>query len=63
MTMNGIDKLRLLLPHWIEHTGEHAEEFRDWAERVESVHVSLMAAAKYPEEANQPLHEAAEQLK
>jgi len=24
-------KLRILLPHWIEHNEEHAESFREWA--------------------------------
>ncbi len=28
------DKLRVLLPHWIEHNAEHAEEFRAWADRA-----------------------------
>ena len=28
------DKLRLLLPHWIEHNAEHAAEFRSWAEKA-----------------------------
>jgi hypothetical protein len=28
------DKLRVLLPHWIEHNAEHAAEFRKWAERA-----------------------------
>jgi hypothetical protein len=27
-------KLRALLPHWIEHNGEHAAEFRAWAEKA-----------------------------
>ena len=30
-TMTGRDKLRALLPHWIEHNAEHAAEFRLWA--------------------------------
>jgi hypothetical protein len=28
------DKLRILLPHWIEHNAEHADEFRQWAEKA-----------------------------
>ncbi len=28
------DKLRVLLPHWMEHNAEHAAEFRDWAEKA-----------------------------
>jgi hypothetical protein len=27
-------KLRVLLPHWVEHNTEHATEFRQWAERA-----------------------------
>ena len=32
--MNDIDKLRVLLPHWIEHNIEHGGEFVSWAEKV-----------------------------
>lgn len=28
------DKLRALLPHWMEHNAEHAAEFRNWAEQA-----------------------------
>ena len=28
------DKLRVLLPHWIEHAAGHAAEFRHWAEQA-----------------------------
>ncbi len=31
--MNDLEKLQLLLPHWIEHQVEHESEFRTWAER------------------------------
>ena len=27
-------KLRVLLPHWVEHNAEHAAEFSQWAERA-----------------------------
>jgi hypothetical protein len=33
-TMTELDKLRALLPHWIEHNAEHAAEFRNWAEKA-----------------------------
>jgi hypothetical protein len=35
--MNQIEKLRILLPHWIEHNLGHGEECRKWSEiaRVE----------------------------
>ena len=34
MTKTDEDKLRHLLPHWIEHNAEHAAEFRNWAEKA-----------------------------
>jgi hypothetical protein len=33
-TATDEDKLRVLLPHWIEHNAEHAAEFRTWAEKA-----------------------------
>jgi hypothetical protein len=32
--MDETEKLRVLLPHWIEHNGEHADEFRRYAPRA-----------------------------
>ncbi len=32
--MNDIDKLRVLLPHWVIHNKEHGSEFATWAEKV-----------------------------
>ncbi|OGQ98851.1 MAG: hypothetical protein A2521_11135 [Deltaproteobacteria bacterium RIFOXYD12_FULL_57_12] len=29
--MTDLDKLRVLLPHWIEHNRGHLAEFRKWA--------------------------------
>jgi len=55
-------KLRILLPHWIEHNGEHAGEFREWAERAGPAHDALLAAADLVQEANGRLEEALEQL-
>jgi len=31
-TLTDIEKLRLLIPHWIEHNRSHAAEFMRWAE-------------------------------
>jgi hypothetical protein len=45
MTSRDEDKLRALLPHWIEHNGEHAAEFRAWAEKAR--------AAGWPEAAEE----------
>ena len=60
--MDDADKLRMLLPHWIEHNGEHAEEFRAWAERVALARESLTAAADLLAEANARLRDAMERL-
>ena len=32
--MNDIEKLRALLPHWMEHNEDHAGEFEGWAARA-----------------------------
>ena len=34
MATTDQDKLRVLLPHWIEHNDEHAAEFRAWAAKA-----------------------------
>ncbi len=35
-TISDWEKLRVLLPHWIEHNDEHAGEFLLWADKVRS---------------------------
>ena len=60
--MNEIDKLRVLLPHWIAHNGEHADEFREWAGRAGAAEPDILEAAKLVEEANACLEVALEQL-
>ncbi|MGQ9553174.1 MAG: hypothetical protein ACUVWR_03560 [Anaerolineae bacterium] len=42
---SDLDKLRKLLPHWLEHNAEHAEEFRQWAERARALGASDAAAS------------------
>lgn len=50
--MNQLEKLQVLLPHWIEHNKGHAEECRKWAEQVDqkevqaSLHAALEAMAQ-----------------
>jgi len=56
------DKLRLLLPHWIEHNQEHAEEFRRWAEKSGPARADILAAADDLEAVNQILTRALEKL-
>jgi hypothetical protein len=48
--MDDLEKLHVVLPHWIEHHAEHAEELRTWAERIQragraDVAERLLAAA------------------
>jgi hypothetical protein len=59
---NDVEKLRVLLPHWIEHNGEHASEFRQWAGRASVAEEMILEAAVLVEEANTRLEEALEKL-
>ena len=36
-------KLCILLPHWIEHNGEHAESFREWAGKAREMGLAEVA--------------------
>jgi hypothetical protein len=60
--MNETDKLRVLIPHWIEHNNEHAAEFRRWAEQAGDVSADLLAAAEAMAHVNEHLVSALEQL-
>jgi hypothetical protein len=33
-TLTDLEKLRRLIPHWIEHNQSHADEFMRWAARA-----------------------------
>jgi hypothetical protein len=62
-----IEKLRVLLPHWIEHNAEHAAEFRKWAERArvagqEAPASDIALAAEELEWVNEQLAAALEKL-
>ena len=61
------DKLRVLLPHWIEHNAEHAAEFRYWAEQARAAGQAEVAdeidtAAKELGWVNEALGEALDKL-
>ncbi len=60
--MDETTKLRMLLPHWIEHNGEHAQEFREYAARSPEAGDSLTAAAALVEAANARLTDALAKL-
>ena len=60
--MNEEEKLRVLIPHWIEHNQEHANEFRRWADQVDNASPQLLAAAEAIVRANESLSVALEKL-
>lgn len=59
---SDVDKLRVLLPHWIEHNAEHAAEFRLWAARAGEAGGDILGAATSMIEANDALQRALERL-
>jgi len=60
--MNDLEKLRVLIPHWIEHNQEHADEFRRWAKQVGDAAPDIQAAAAAIARANESLATALEKL-
>jgi hypothetical protein len=60
--MNDQDKLRVLIPHWIEHNREHAAEFERWADVVELVSPEIRTAAITIQNANLALTAALSKL-
>lgn len=61
-TMTGPDKLRTLLPHWIEHNADHAADFRLWAGVAGEAEADIEAAAAQMEAANEALTAALTKL-
>lgn len=60
--MNEIDKLRALIPHWIEHNDEHADEFLRWAEQAGEAAEDIRVAADAMRKVNEWLTAAVEKL-
>lgn len=56
-----IDKLRMLIPHWIEHNEGHAAEFRRWAAKLDEAD-AILTAADHIDAANEALEVALKQL-
>ncbi|HEY47041.1 MAG TPA: hypothetical protein G4O14_09690 [Anaerolineae bacterium] len=59
---NDVEKLKILLPHWIKHNQEHAQEFRTWAERAEKSQQDFLVAAEYLDKASEALGAALHKL-
>ena len=67
MENSEMEKLKILLDHWIEHNKEHGEEFREWAEKARAlgeaaVHEDMLDAARYMDKASESLRKALEEL-
>ena len=60
--MNEQEKLRVLIPHWIEHNEEHANEFRRWAEQAGEAAADVLTAAEGMNRVNGSLAKALEKL-
>jgi hypothetical protein len=41
--MDNLEKLRILLPHWLEHNGSHGQEFARWATLFEQSRPEIAA--------------------
>ncbi len=62
------EKLKVLLDHWTEHNKEHAEEFREWAEKAKNLSEQVVCdnikmAANQLDEANEFLAKALEEVR
>ena len=60
--MNEVEKLRVLIPHWIEHNQEHDAEFRHWVEQAGEAAPEILAAADEMVRVNASLITALEKL-
>ncbi|MCK4785011.1 MAG: hypothetical protein KAV87_14765 [Desulfobacteraceae bacterium] len=60
--MNETDKLRVLIPHWVDHNNEHAQEFRDWAAQAGEIAQDVLDAAEAMSRVNTHLLSALEKL-
>jgi aminoglycoside phosphotransferase len=60
--LNEQQKLRVLIPHWIEHNQEHAQEFTGYSDVAGDVAVHLQEAAEQMRLVNQALAAALEKL-
>jgi L-lysine 2,3-aminomutase len=60
--MNELEKLRVMIPHWIEHNQEHADEFQRWADAAGDAGVDILDAAATMSHVNQSLQVALEKL-
>ena len=67
MEKSDLEKLAILLPHWVEHNEEHGVEFRKWAERAAAqgrteIRDHILHAVEQMEAANASLRSALDRL-
>ena len=65
--LSDIEKLQVLLPHWLAHNKSHGAEFCQWADNISAVGDTETAAlikqaAEYLEKADKALSQALESL-
>ena len=65
--MEDRDKLKHLIEHWIEHNSDHADEFRQWADKAKGFGASgvsddIMEAVEQLRNANESLDRASQKL-
>jgi hypothetical protein len=58
MNMNEQEKLRVLIPHWIKHNKEHANEFHRWAKQAGNASDDILSAATLMMQVNESLESA-----
>jgi nickel/cobalt exporter len=68
MEQSERDKLRVLLDYWVKHNREHADEFKEWAERAREsgetdVHSDIMESVEYMDKVDASLIRALGRLK
>ena len=64
--MDNLTKIRMLIPHWVEHNQEHGAEFLSWADKIAAeapdAAAQIRQAAGQMDELNATLNAVAEQL-
>jgi phage shock protein A len=67
MAKTDMEKLQILIEHWIEHNEEHADEFMKWAERAksagnEAIYDDILKAIEKLHDANENLRAALKRI-
>jgi len=60
--MKDSEKLRALIPHWIDHNHEHAAEYLKWAEKAGEGAEKIKEAARALDKVNWSLKQALDDL-